>query len=133
MLYAKALDTVLQSRGNKQDAVQIEAAMRQLEFEGISGWVSLGGLLMSQMTSCGITRHKSVDDNGDRILDVGFVNVVAGDQWPKVAHYDGRAQVMTLLGDITWPSGTNRKVRHPALCACPTMNAMHAIANWYDS
>ena len=32
---------VWNSGGNKNDAVQIEEAMRQVEFEGMSGWVSL--------------------------------------------------------------------------------------------
>lgn len=130
MLYAKTFDTVWNSGGNTQDTVQIEEAMRQVEFEGMSGWVSLGGLLMSHITSCCVTSCKSADDNGDRILDVDFLNVVAEDQWPRVATYNMTVANLTLMENITWIGGSTTKVMLPFnICLCFKVIDVLYVAN----
>ena len=60
---------MLENGGTPGDAHSIVQAMKDQSFNGASGLVSL-------------------DDRGDRALDVEFLNVLDADVWPAVAHYD---------------------------------------------
>ena len=87
-------------------AYKLVEAMKEITFDGASGAVSLGGC------SWGIRQadEGGADENGDRLLNVDFLNVVDGDVWPVVAHYDVRKGNLSLLGNITWMGGSKSKV-----------------------
>ena len=44
------------------------------------------------------------------MLNVEFLNVLGADLWPVVVHYDVRGGNLSLLGNITWMDGSQRKV-----------------------
>ena len=100
-LYALALDQVVGTLGATEQlndaahAAAVVAAMKNLSFEGASGKVSL-------------------DANGDRELDVQFLNVLDSDEWPVIAKYSMESRQLSPMAAITWMSGNNVKVSNHA-------------------
>ena len=96
-LYAIALDKVLRLQDNQHKEQhelysQVAQQMKAVQFEGASGAVQL-------------------DMHGDRLLDVEFLNVLRGDDWPVVARYSSRDEELHLMDiDITWMGGGTTQV-----------------------
>ena len=107
-LYARGLHHVLENGGTPGDAHSIVQAMKDQSFNGVSGLVSL-------------------DDRGDRALDVEFLNVLDGDVWPVVAHYNMRNGNLSLVGNITWMGGSTTKVQASLVTCVPHLGCVSML------
>ena len=89
MLYARGLHNLTQGDGDTyqaQGGYALQYATQRQQFEGMSGAVQL-------------------DENGDRQLNIEFLNVMGNKSWPVVARYDAQSQELSLEGSIIWMDG----------------------------